>query len=415
MKIKFSLITILMLVFSGIISAQVIFKNTGWSKVRIAICYYNNVTGWTSKGWYTIAPDEQKPLYNFTILNNPNFYYCATIDDCDKGYAGDFPLYVDTRNSFTISNADRDANYVSNTIQKYKFVTINLKGRSNYIIELNPRNLKCNGKPQGKWRLSLDRDGNYAEKKEDAEFFREITFDEGRPLGWCKDYYRDGKVKAEFKLKNYDPVIYEGKCTWYKPDGSVEREENYNNGAPTTVMSFASNGSVKEKKAHYEVIELPVQNFYLNSTSNETWKGGRSKTVLPVTLPESTVEWYYEFTASRNEDEVRANTQLFNLAAKLTSLIDKTGILPATINMFTAPAGGNKCDVYLIDRKYYNTFLADGDFKYNLIGSRLNYNSGIVQIRNLNITQPVIGIKNPDGYDGIHVSLQVAAVVSKIE
>lgn len=410
------LTSLLLLLFIIPVSfAQVIFKNTGWNKVLVAIGYYTNTTGWTTKGWYTIEPNEEKSVYNYTLFNNPNFYYCARIDNCDKGYSGSSALYVDVQNSFTIANADKQTNYVSNFIQKYNFIPVNLKGRTRYVIELQPVNLTCNGNPQGKWRLSLDRDGNYAEKKEDAVYYREITFDQGRPLGWCKDYYGDGKIKAEFKLASYNPVAYEGKCTWYKPDGSVEKEETYKNGAAINTTAFFTNGQEIKKVAHYEVVELPVQNFYLNSTSNETWKGGRSKTLYPVTLPEGTVEWYYEFTASRNETEVQNNTKQFRLASKLSSLVDNTGLLSATMNMFTAPPGGNVCNVYLTEEKYYNIFFADGNYMHYPSGSRLNYNSGIVQVRGLHITQPMIGIKNPDGFYGIHVSLQVVAVVSKID
>lgn len=407
------LLLIIPLFISIVTSGQVIFKNTGWSKVYVAIGYLNNGS-WTTKGWFPVEPNEQKAVYNYTILSNPNFYYSAKIEGCDIGYAGTTTLYVNTTNNFIIPNADKDAQYESNLVQKYKFVQINLRGRNSYIIELKPVNLTCYGKPQGKWRLSLDRDGNYAEKKEDVVYYREITFDQGRPLGWCNDYYSDGKLRAEFKLASYNPPVFDGKCTWYKQDGSIERQELYKNGSPISITSFNDNLAT-EKKVRYEVVPLPVQNFYLNSTSNETWKGGSSKTVYPVQLPEGTVEWFYEFTASRNQEEVRNNTKVFSLVSKLTSLVDKTGILSASVNMFTAPPGGKICNLYLLDGNDYDNFLADRKFEHYPSGSRLNYKSGIVQVRERNIVQPFIAIKNPDGYYGIHVSLQVVTVVAKLE
>lgn len=395
---------------------QVKIKNSGTSKLFVAICYYENSTGWTSKGWFQIEPNSEKEIYNYNQFNNPNFYYCATIENCDKGYYGDFALYVNTKDAFTIPNADKDANYVNQRLKKYKFKQVNLKGRSDYTIDLKPSNLTCNDKMQGKWTFSLDRDGEYAEKKEDAVYYREITFDEGRPIGWCKDFYADGKVKSEFKLVKYNPVVYDGKCVWYKQDGTIEKETVYKNGSPTNETAFGSSGETITKKVLYETVELPVQNFYINSTSNETWKGGSSKTVYPVELPEGTVEWYYEFSASRDKAELQANTEQFTLAAQLTSLVDKTGILKATVNMLTTPPGGDVCNVYLFDGKYYNLFLSDGDWRHYPTGSRLNYKSGIVQVRGLStINRPMIGIKNPDGYNGIHVSLQVVAIVSKLQ
>ncbi len=203
---------------------QVIFKNTGASKISVAICYNDNASGWTSKGWYVIEPNNEKMVYNYNALTNANFYYCATIENCDKGYFGENALYVNTKENFAIPNVGKQASYVSEFIKQYKFRHISLKGRSSYIVELQPTNLTCNGKRNGKWRLALDRDGDYAEKKEDQVYYREITFDYGRPLGWCKDFYNDGRKKAEFKLINDDPVVYVGRCIWYTQEGNIEKE-----------------------------------------------------------------------------------------------------------------------------------------------------------------------------------------------
>lgn len=104
------------------------------------------------------------------------------------------------------------------------------------------------------------------------------------------------------------------------------------------------------------------------------------------------------------------------MASQLTSLIDGTGLLKTSLNMLTAPPGGDICNIYLFDSKYYNSFLNNGEFTYNITGSRLNYKSGIVQVKELyKNLNPIIGIKNPDGFNGVHVSLQVVAVVSKID
>lgn len=409
-------LTALCFVSSFFSIGQVVIKNSGSSNLNVAICYFDNSTGWTTKGWYTVEAKTEKPIYNYTQFSNPNFYYCATIADCDRGYYGDLPLFVNRKNAFTIPNADKNLEYTNPLIEKIKFRKVNLKGRTSYTIELTPQNLTCYEQLQGKWTFTLDKDGEYAEKKEDAVYYREITFDKGRPIGWCKDFYADGKVKAEFKLLNHNPVTYEGKCVWYKQDGTIEKEVNYKNGSPTKETAYGSSGITATKEVRYETIELPVQNFYVNSTSNETWKGGSSKTIYPVSLPENTVEWYYEFTASRDEAEMKLNAKQFSLAAQLTSLMDKTGILKASINMFTAAPGGNNCNVYLIDRSQYNNFLAGEGFKHYPTGTRTNYNSGIVQVRGLSsIRSPMIGIKNPDGYYGIHVSIQVVAIVSKLD
>ena len=38
---------------------------------------------------------------------------------------------------------------------------------------------------------------------------------------------------------------------------------------------------------------IQTDKFYLNSKSNALVKGGKSRTVFPVHLPENTIEWYY--------------------------------------------------------------------------------------------------------------------------
>lgn len=403
-------------VLSLVVIGQVIVKNTGTNNLNIAYCYYDNNTGWTTKGWFVVEAKTEQKIFNLNQTSNPNFYYCATIADCDRGYYGDLPLFVNKKNAFTIPNADKNLVYNNPLIEKLNFRKINLKGKTIHAIELAPQNMTCYEQKHGKWTLPLDKYGDFAEKKEDAVYYREITFDKGRPIGWCKDFYPDGKVKAEFKLINDNPLVYDGKCTWYKEDGSIEKEINYKNGSPQKETAYNSSGVTQTKVVKYEAVELPIQNFYINSTSNETWRGGNSKSVYPVLLPENTVEWYYEFTASRNEVEMKSNAKQFSLATQLTSMVDQSGILNASVNMLTAPPGANICNVYLIDNKAYDNFIAGKNFEHYSIGTRTNFKSGIVQVRELaSIAKPIIAIKNPDGYYGIHVSVQVVAIVAKLD
>lgn len=395
-------------------SAQVIFKNTGTSKIYIAYGYRDLVSGWTTKGWYPIEPGEEKPVYSYTALSNPNFYYCATIEKCsDQGFFGQHPLYVNVQNSFSIPNADKVANYSSPLIKTYRFNLVNLAGRSSLTINLNPENLTCGGLAQGKWRLALDKYGDYAEKKEDEALYREITFDAGRPVGWCKDFYANGNLKAEFKLVSAKPMIYNGHCIWYKEDGSKEREADYENGTLVSKTNYAG-AETKVSKARLEVVTLPLQSFYLNSTSNEAIKGGNTRTVYSVVLPKGTVEWFYEFTASRSKEQIDANTKLFSLARQLTKIVDETGILSAGIGMFTAPPGGDVCNVYLLSDSYA-AFMSKQKFMYWSAGSRTNFKSGVVEIKGNGTSNPMIGIDNPDLSYGIHLNIQVVAIVSKID
>lgn len=319
-------------------AAQITVKNTGIAKVFVAYCSGNVIGGWTARGWIAVAPGEEKLLYNVTVLDYPKFYYCGMIENCDQGYYGNFKLMVDPRNAFTINHADKYQNTDNANYRMIGFKEVDLNGKKNYTIEVNPGNLICNQQPQGKWRLDLDKEGDYAEKKEDAYFYREITFDVGRPIGWCKDYYPDGSLRAEFKLTQAKPAIYDGKCTWYNKDGSKEKEIVYQNGNVIGTTSYGANGVAFNSQTTYEPVPLPVQNFYLNSTGREAFGVGHSKVAYYPELPPNTIKWYYEFTASRNSDDVKRMASNFSAAAKLSSVVDKTGLLGLSINLFCGPS-----------------------------------------------------------------------------
>lgn len=392
--------------------SQVVVKNTGSSKIFVAIGYYEK-SNWTTKGWFAIEPNQEQNVYNPKLFGNDTFYYCATIENCDMGYFGNTDLYVDKKNAFTISNADNTQNYSNPNISKYKFIKVNLNTLDKTEIIVEPNNLTCYGKRVGKWKLGLDKEGDFAELKEDIRYYREVNFDNDSPKGWCKDYYADGPLKAEFKLSSFKPFKYDGKCTWYSKDGMIEKEAVYINGIASS-ETVSNNGALTTKKAVYEIVKLPIQNIYLNSTSNAFWKNGNTKSIIPVDLPEGTVEWYYEFTSSRSKELIQANVEKFQLAAELSSLIDKSGLLSASINVFTTPPGNDVCDIYLFENNYYNQFLNEQQFNHFPVGTRQNYKSGVVQIRNLPLKKPMIGIQNKDMMYGINVSIQIIAVVSKI-
>lgn len=410
-RIYFALFIFLLYSFS--LSAQVILKNEGFSKVYVAYGYRDVHAGWTTKGWFPVEPGEEKPVYNYTALSNPNFYYCAKIEKCDQGYFGQYSLYVNTQDAFTIPNADKAIDYASQLIKIYRFNLVNLEGKSSYTITFNPVNLKCGGKAQGKWRFPLDKYGDYAEKKEDEKMYREVTFDDGKPIGWCKDFYADGKLRAEFKLVSAKPLVYNGHCIWYKEDGSKEREADYEQGALISKTDFSGN-EVKVSKSMFEVVKFPLQSFFLNSTGNEALLDGKSRTMYPIVLPKGTVEWYYEFSASRNKDDIDGYTKLFSLAGQLTKLIDKSGVLSTGVGMLTAPPGGDFCNVYLLDGSY-NAFRSKQNFSFWRAGSRTNFKSGIVDLKGNSLLNPVIGIENPSLTYGIHVAIQVVAIVSRID
>lgn len=171
-------------------------------------------------------------------------------------------------------------------------------------------------------------------------------------------------------------------------------------------------------KYKYEAIDVSKTFQFINSTSNENWKGGTSKVIVPIIIPTESIEWYYSFTASRNEEDVKKNMNSVSLLNQLTETLN--GINPTTkvlnigLNILTAPPGADYCDVYLFDNGNAQLFKADKEFRYIQEGSRENLKSSTIKL-NCCINQPVyLGIRNRDLTHGIHVGVEVVGIMKTI-
>jgi hypothetical protein len=162
-------------------------------------------------------------------------------------------------------------------------------------------------------------------------------------------------------------------------------------------------------------IIIPTTDSYVNSGSNATFKGGKSRITFPVQIPSNTIEWYYQFSAFRDKEQVIKTKSAFNLAGQLSRLIDQTGGIKFGIDLLTQPPGADYCDVYLMDFNNSLQFEAKYQYQYYPIGSRENIKSGIVKMQGNAGGNFVIGIKNPDSGIGINVLLQCVAIVLEEE
>lgn len=182
---------------------------------------------------------------------------------------------------------------------------------------------------------------------------------------------------------------------------------------PESKDSNDFNTTVSWKETYkVEVVQKP-QKFYINSGSHATFKGGKSRTTIPINLPDNTVKWYYEFSASRNESEVDNVSKTLDLAGELSSLLDQSGILQLGLSMLNQPPGSDYCDVYLIDHDNYTPFLSKQQFMQYPEGTRENLKSGVVEVECCHNSPLYLGLKNPDYKDGIHVVVEVAAIVKE--
>lgn len=173
------------------------------------------------------------------------------------------------------------------------------------------------------------------------------------------------------------------------------------------------NGQTQEIQLNAVQIITP-QTFYLNGGLRATF-GGKSRTSFYLKLPPNTVEWYYSFTTSRNENDNNS----IDLVSQLTNLIDPTGLTSLATSSILTPTGAGVCDIYLMDRANSDAFLQKVDnngetYYYNVQGSRQNGKDGTVEIDDITDDGLYLGFKNPSASEGINITFEAVAIVQKV-
>ena len=135
----------------------------------------------------------------------------------------------------------------------------------------------------------------------------------------------------------------------------------------------------------------------LNSTSNEFWSGGNSKSALRVKLPIGTVKWYYRVTLM----DVKQN-YLYNPNESLFSLVSNNH--PIFVNNQTS-LGVN---FYIINDYARDDFYANRTF-YQYSDYQNKNTRGFNGICNLTFTNLMICLKNTNLKDGLKAIVEVVA------
>jgi hypothetical protein len=164
-----------------------------------------------------------------------------------------------------------------------------------------------------------------------------------------------------------------------------------------------------------KTIQSP-QEFYVNSGSNAIFKGGKSRVTFPITFPPNTVEWYFSFAAYRDETQVASTKKNINLTGQLAKLLAggiSGGVLSIGISQLTAPPGADYCDIVMLDRNNFSLFEAKEQYRYLTQGTRENFKAGVVQVKCCMDDTYYLGLRNPDGYYGIGVVVEVVAIVAE--
>ena len=175
------------------------------------------------------------------------------------------------------------------------------------------------------------------------------------------------------------------------------------------------NTEVRLMRIDTPVNVLEDQVFYINSGSNATFLGGKSRVVLPIRVPVGTTKWYYRISSSRDERVIESAKTVGSLFGELSKLIDKTGLIAAGIDFLTDPPGADYCDIYLLDASNTTPFQNKTGFQYYEQAGRLNFAHGNVEVDFVLPGEMYLGLKNPDSGHGIHVLINVVAIVSTQE
>lgn len=225
---------------------------------------------------------------------------------------------------------------------------------------------------------------------------------------------KDAKFKvpqrAIYKLKFATNHIFPRNC-FLKVDRTPVAKET---------ASFNTKVSLKRILTPVSIHE--TQNFFINSGSNATFMGGKSRVLVQVTLPPNTQEWFYRFSASRDEKDIQNVKENFGLLKDVTSVLLNLSGVGAAVNTLAVdrlaqPPGANYCDVYFLESQYYDAFQnkRDTEWKYFTEGSRQNYKSGNAKVTCCKSGTFYLGIRNPDSSYGVNVSLEVVAITAKEE
>lgn len=170
---------------------------------------------------------------------------------------------------------------------------------------------------------------------------------------------------------------------------------NYGQTIDELFNQLLNKDKAKTKQVHYK--EVMTEIVTLNSTSNELWKGGSSKTALYVKLPLGTVKWYYRVTLM----DVRQN-YFYNPKESLFSLISNDH--PLFVNNQTSLG----INFYIINDYAKNDFYADRNF-YRYTDYENEKTRGFNGICNLTYNNLMICLKNYNLKDGLKAIVEVVA------
>jgi len=171
------------------------------------------------------------------------------------------------------------------------------------------------------------------------------------------------------------------------------------------LLCLVISGTLLSQKYDLQQIHA-TQKFYLNNATREALGTGNSKTTLSIPLPDNTVEWYYSFSATRED-----GSQSLNLFGQLINILEPSGISGAMFGAITVPDGNAACNIYMTDFENARLFEEGSRFTYYPAHSRESYTEGVVKVNEFNGQGLYLCIENPANWEGATVFVEVTALV----
>lgn len=159
---------------------------------------------------------------------------------------------------------------------------------------------------------------------------------------------------------------------------------------------------------------------YKAITLNETTKvlhsgalsmaGATSRVIIPVSLPNNTVEWYYSYTTSANN----SSTQTLNFAMEIGAKI-VGGPIGGAAKAISIPEGSGEVDIWVFteESRYAFEYKNDYNVKYFPNLSETSSTQGTKPISSPLTGNYLIGIKNPSPTAKVAITIQVVAVIKE--
>ena len=87
-----------------------------------------------------------------------------------------------------------------------------------------PNKINLDGTRQGKWLYFFDKTWQETSNRREAYFYRIVTYKDGKPQGFVKDYYISGELQMEALLIEEEPTYHQGESRWYYQNGQIKSD-----------------------------------------------------------------------------------------------------------------------------------------------------------------------------------------------